>query len=113
VIELTEPQTWTTIGVLSAALIGMITVVTSVLMRTINSQISGVRNEMGSFRNEMVVGFDSLRSEVRSEIGGLRAEMNARFEVVDIRFESVNSRIDSLDRDVQALANKVFGSDRP
>jgi hypothetical protein len=117
VIALTEAQTWATIGALSAALIGMITVVTSVLMRTITVQIGSLRHEMvGGFeggrhevdnlRNEMVRGFDGLRAEFRSEIGGLRVEMNARFEVVDTRFES-------LDRDVQALANKVFGSDRP
>ncbi len=99
VIALTEAQTWATIGVLSAALIGMITVVTSVLKRTITVQV-------GSLRNELVTGFDSVRADFRSEIGGLRAEMNARFEVVDMRFES-------LDRDVQAVANKVFGNDRP
>ena len=114
---MTEAQTWTTIGVLSAALIGMITVVTSVLMRTITVQIGSLRNEMvggfdaahnetSSLRNEMLGGFESVRSEFRSEIGALRVEMNARFEVVDVRLES-------LDRDVQVVANKVFGSDRP
>ena len=55
-----------------------------------------------SLRAEMLSGFDSLRSEV----GGLRAEMNARFETVGVR-------MDSLDRDVQAVANRVFGADRP
>jgi hypothetical protein len=95
VITLTEPQTWTALGVLAAALLGTITAMTTILTRTVSVQI-------GSLRNEMVSGFDG----VRSEIGGLRAEMNARFE-------TVNTRIDGLDRDVQALAVHVFGSDRP
>ncbi|MFZ2964557.1 MAG: hypothetical protein WA006_07740 [Rhodoglobus sp.] len=94
-IELTEAQTWTVIATLSAALLGMITVVTTVLMRTIGAQI-------GSLRSEMISGLDG----VRSEIGGLRAEMNARFETVGVR-------MDSLDRDVQAVASRVFGTDRP
>jgi len=99
VIDLTEAQTWTVIATLSAALLGMITVVTTVLMRTISTQI-------GSLRNEMLSGFDSVRGELRSEVGGLRAEMNARFETVGVR-------MDSLDRDVQAVASRVFGTDRP
>lgn len=43
---------------------------------------------------------------VRSEMGGLRAGMNARFETVGVR-------MDSLDRYVQAVASRVFGTDRP
>ncbi len=92
---MTEAQTWTVIATLSAALLGMITVVTTVLMRTISTQIGGLRNEMISGLNG-----------VRSEMGGLRAEMNARFETVGVR-------MDSLDRDVQAVASRVFGTDRP
>ena len=99
---MTEPQTWTTIGVLAAALLGMMTLVTTLLTRSIGGQIT-------SLRNEMVSGFDS----VRSEIGGLRAEMNARFETVDVRFDAVNTRLDGLDRDVQALVDRVFRQDRP
>ena len=126
VIALTEPQTWTTIGVLAAALLGTITLVSTMLMRTITAQIGGLRGEigglrgeisglhgeMGGLRGEMVSGFSSVRSELRSEIGGLRAEMNARFEAVDARFDTVNTKIEGLDRDVQLLMNREFGKDR-
>ena len=101
-IELTEPQTWATIGVLGAALLGTITVVTNVLMRTITVKIGSTRNEIGSLRNE-----------IHSEIAGLRAEINARFETVEARFQTMDVRFDSLDRDVQAVATRVFGTDRP
>lgn len=43
----------------------------------------------------LVVGY------VRAEIGGLRAEMIARFERVDVQFAA-------LDRDMQAIAKRVF-----
>lgn len=65
---MTEPQTWTTIGVLAAALFGTITVVTSLLIRTVTGQIGSLRN---------------------------------------------NTRIDGLDRDIQSIAVRVFGSDQP
>ena len=100
-IALTEPQTWTTIGVLAATLLGTITLVSTMLMRTITAQIGGLRGEM-------VSGFSSIRSE----IGGLRAEMNARFEAVDARFDTVNTKIEGIDRDVQLLMNREFGKDR-
>ena len=112
VIALTEPQTWTAIGVLAAALLGTITIVSTMLMRTITAQIGGLRGEIGGLRGEMVGGFSSVRSDLRSEIGGLRAEMNARFEAVDARFDTVNTKIEGLDRDVQLLMNREFGKDR-
>ena len=133
VIALTEPQTWTTIGVLAATLLGTITLVSTMLMRTITAQIGGLRGEIsglqgqiggvdgqigglhgeiGGLRGEMVSGFSSIRSELRSEIGGLRAEMTARFEAVDARFDTVNTKIEGLDRDVQLLMNREFGKDR-
>ncbi|HEY5221527.1 MAG TPA: hypothetical protein VIJ18_00530 [Microbacteriaceae bacterium] len=77
---MTEPQVWTLIGVFAAAVFGMITVVSTLFVRVIRSEIGGLRGE----------------------IGGLRGEMNARFEAVDRRF-------DYLDRDVQALTKHVFG----
>jgi hypothetical protein len=81
VIELTEPQVWAALGIL----LGFLTATLTVTTRTITVQIGGLRNE------------------IRSEIGGLRVEMNARFD-------TVNVRIDNLDRDVQALTDKVFGT---
>jgi len=85
-MTVTEPQIWTTIGVLSAALVGTITLVSTMLMRTIHLQ------------------FDSLSRELSRGLTGLRSEMIARFE-------SVNSRLDGLDRDVNALTLRVFGGD--
>lgn len=103
-VELTEVQVWTMMGVFTTLFFGTLTVVSMLFVRV-----------------------------VRAEIGGLRAEMNGRFEAVDARFEVVNSRfdavdtridavngridavngrIDAIDRDVQVLVKRTFGLDR-
>ncbi|GAA3731493.1 hypothetical protein GCM10022239_05110 [Leifsonia bigeumensis] len=80
---MTEPQVWTMIGVFTALMFGMLTIVSTLFIRVVRSEISGIRGE----------------------IGGLRAEMNARFE-------TMNLKIDGLDRDVQLLMRREFGIDR-
>jgi hypothetical protein len=45
------------------------------------------------------------RGELEGQIGGLRGEMNARFDAVHVK-------IDGLDRDVQLLMNREFGTER-
>lgn len=42
----TEPHVWTLIGVFAAAVFGMITVVSSLFVRVIRSEIGGLRGEM-------------------------------------------------------------------
>ncbi|WP_308467967.1 hypothetical protein [Rathayibacter soli] len=121
---MTEPQVWTLIGVFGAALFGMLTLMSTMFVRVIRTEVGGLRSEMlgelGGLRSEMRNEIGGLRSEMRNEIGGLsgevrgeigglrgdivglRAEMNARFETVDRRF-------DYLERDVQALTKRAFG----
>ena len=93
-IALTEPQVWTLIGAFSAAIFGVLGLMSTTFLRVL-------RTEIGGLRGEITAEIGGLRGEVKAEIAGLRAEMNARFETVDVRF-------DHLDRDVQAIAKKVF-----
>jgi hypothetical protein len=83
VIALNEPQIWAIIGVLSATLLALVTA---------------------------TVGF------LNSRISGLQRELDIRFGAVDARFASLerqfDARFDVLDRDVQAIAGRVFGTDR-
>lgn len=65
VIEVTEPQVWTLIGVFSAAVFAMLTVVSTLFVNI-----------------------------VRAEIGRVEGVLTAK--------------IDNLDRDVQAIARRVF-----
>ncbi|HEY5224755.1 MAG TPA: hypothetical protein VIJ18_17120 [Microbacteriaceae bacterium] len=68
---MTEPQVWTLIGVFATAVFGMITVVSTLFVRII-----------------------------RSEIGGLRGEMAARFEAVDKRFDYLDRDVQALTKRV-------------
>ncbi len=76
---LSEPQVWTIIGVLAATLIGTITLVTQLTLRTITVQITSLRNEMVSSRNE-----------------------------TNTQFKAIDRRLDDLDRDIQGIVDKVF-----
>ncbi len=86
-INVTEPQVWTMIGVFTALMFGMLTIVSTLFVRVIRSEIGGVRGEIGG-----EIG------GLRGEIDGLRREMNMKF--------------DNLDRDVQVLMRREFGIDR-
>lgn len=82
-----DAQIWTMIGCFTALMFGMVTVVSTLFIRVVRTEIGGLRNEMNA------------------QIGGLRNEMNARFD-------TVNTRIDGLDRDMQAVVTRTFGLDR-
>lgn len=82
-----DAQIWTMIGSFTVLMFSTLTVVSTLFVRILRSEIGG------------------LRTEMNGQIDGLRTEMNARFD-------SVNTRIDGLDRDVQALVKRTFGLER-
>lgn len=82
-----DAQIWTMIGSFTVLMFSTLTVVSTLFVRILRSEIGG------------------LRTEMNGQIDGLRTEMNTRFD-------SVNTRIDGLDRDVQALVKRTFGLDR-
>lgn len=67
VLTVTEPQVWTLIGVFAAALVGILTLMSTLFLRVI-----------------------------RSEIGGLRGEMTARLEAIDKRFDYLDRDVQAL-----------------
>ena len=95
-----EPQVWTLIGVFGTALFGMLTLMTTLFVRVVRTEIGSLRTEIGSLRTEI----GSVRMELGAQIGSLRSEMQAEFA-------SVRTEIKYLDRDVQALSRRVFGDD--
>ena len=82
-----EPQVWTLIGVFAAGMFGMITVVSTLFLRTLRAELGIVRTELGA-------DIASVRTELKSDIAGLRSDLR------------------SLDRDVNALMKHTFGIDR-
>ena len=88
---MTEPQSWALVGVFTTIMLGGMTVMTTLLMRTVTASVNGLRGEMTGLRGEMNGRFD-----------GIRGEMNARFD-------AMGTRIDHLDRDISALSRRVWG----
>ncbi|HRP99621.1 MAG TPA: hypothetical protein PK781_04080 [Terrimesophilobacter sp.] len=82
-----DPQIWTLLGVFAAIMLGGMTFMTTMLMRTMTTAIGGVH----------------------ARIDGLAGEMKAGFAAVDAKFETVYVKLEHLDRDVSALSRKVFG----
>lgn len=87
-ITVTEPQVWTVIGVLAATLVSFVAASLTMITRTVTVQFERVSEKID-------LKIDGLRGELKGDIGGLHA------------------RLDTLDRDVQALANRVWGEKRP
>jgi hypothetical protein len=81
VITVTEPQVWVLIGVFSAAVFGMIGIVTTSFNRTLTASIEGLRDTM-----------------------------NAKFEAVDAKFDALYVKLEAMDRDIQALSRHIFGA---
>lgn len=57
-ITVTEPQVWTMIGVFTALMFGMLTAVSTLFVRVIRSEISGLRREI-------TLKFDNLDRDVQ------------------------------------------------
>ena len=90
---MTNPQSWTLIGIVAAfATLSMTMVVFS----------------FQSLRSEMTARFERLEGIFGARFDGV----DKRLDGVDKRLDGVDKRLDSLDRDVQALSDRVF-RDRP
>lgn len=76
---MTEPQVWTLIGVFAAVMLGGMTLMTTLLTRTISAKS------------------DAADSRIES----LRVEMNARFDTMDVKFST-------LDREVATLGERFW-----
>ncbi len=104
-LEMTEPQTWTLIGVFAAGMLGTITLISSMFARMMQNGFDGVRKEIHS-------EFASVRTEFRSEFAGVRTEFRSEFANVRTEVKAVHARIDHLDRDVNAIYRHLFGIER-
>lgn len=111
-VEVNEPQVWTLISVFSVALFGMLAVVSGLFTRLLRTEIdslrSEIRSEFGSVRSEMT----HLGSEQRSATASLRSELRSEIGRVSEQVEGLRReftvKLETLDRDVQAIALRVF-----
>lgn len=125
VIEVTEPQVWTIIGVMVAALGAILTIVTQSFNRTIQAlgdrmdakfEAMGARFE-GKFEGidgkfeSIDARFESIDAKfdaIDTRFDGLQREMVLHFDHVDQRLGRLETRVDGLDRDMQTVMKRVF-----
>ncbi len=111
-VDMNDPQIWTLIGVFAAAILGGFTVVITSLSRVVRAEVGGLgaemRAEIGGLRSEVGSEIGGLRAEMRGEIGGLRGDVAG----LHARFDGLEKRMDHLDRDVQAITDRLWRGDR-
>ncbi len=66
VLNMTEPQVWTLIGVFAAGMFGTLTIVSTLFVRVIRSELGVVKSEVGALRAEMSTKFDNLDRDVQA-----------------------------------------------
>ena len=63
---MTEPQVWTLIGVFAAGLFGMLTIISTMFVRVLKTEIGSLRTEMSSEFRGVHQRIDRLDSDVNA-----------------------------------------------
>lgn len=100
VIDMTEPQVWTLMGIFGTALLGMMTLLSQFLWRGISSKFDSIDARFDA----VDARFDAVDAKFDA-IDQRFIDMERQMET---RFDSVDKQIAHLDRDVQAVARRVF-----
>lgn len=101
---MTEPQVWTLIGVFAATMVGVVTVMTQLMMRTMTSIGAELGTRIESLRTHMDIRFTALE--------GRMDRIEGRMDRIENRMDRIELRVEGLDRDVQALTRRVFPDER-
>jgi peptidoglycan hydrolase CwlO-like protein len=110
VITVTEPQVWVLIGVFSAAIFGMIGIVTTSFNRTLTASIGGLREAMNAKFEAIDARFEAIDARFEAIDAKFEA-VDAKFEAIDARFDALSVKLEAMDRDIQALSRHIFGAD--
>ncbi|UOE45562.1 hypothetical protein [Agromyces larvae] len=103
-MALNDAQIWTIIGILAAAFVGTITVTTQLMMRAFTAQLTGLGRQVESSHAMLDLKIDHLREHLTDRL----QRVETRLDGVETRLDKVEHRFDSLDRDMQAIARRVF-----
>jgi hypothetical protein len=101
-----DPQIWTLIGVFAAVMLGGMTLMTTLLTRTIRAETGRLDARFDAVDAKFDARFlavDSRFEAMDAKFTSLRAEMNARFDATDVK-------LGHLDRDVAHLMNRAWGA---
>ncbi|HEY5223102.1 MAG TPA: hypothetical protein VIJ18_08695 [Microbacteriaceae bacterium] len=100
-VIMNDAQVWSIIGVLAATLVSTIIGFFTLFLRTMKAQFETMHVELTGFRKEMDTRFDAVG-----------ARFDARFDSMGARFDATDHRIEGIDRDIQLIFSKVFGTGR-
>lgn len=65
-LTMTEPQVWTLIGVFAAGLFGMLTIISTMFVRVLKTEIGSLRTEMSSEFRSIHQRIDRLDADVNA-----------------------------------------------
>lgn len=88
-------QIWVILGILAATIVSSMTLLASVSFKLTSTLQSTFDSRFDALGETLVARFETV---------------NERFNAVDARFDTVDHKLAALDRDVQVLYNRGFGS---
>ena len=119
VIELNDAQIWTVVGVLAATLLSAFGLMAHFATRLLQESIGRVLDQftMLDYRFEAIhqrfEAIDQRFKAIDQRFDALEVRVTERIDALDsrigVRIDALDARITVLDRDVQAIANRVFG----
>ncbi len=104
---MTEPQIWTIIGVGAAALLGIITIVSTSFTRVLRTELGAIREVMDTRFGEIDRRFGDIDRRL-DRMDQRFDRMDERLDRMDERLGRLEKRIDDIDRDVQTLTRREF-----
>jgi hypothetical protein len=123
VIEVSEAQIWTVIGVLAATMLSTFGLVAHFTTRLLQESIGRVLDQLDARFTALdhrfegldhrFEGLDHRFEAIDVKFEGLEARLTERVNALDARLgvalDALDARISVVDRDVQAVANRAFG----
>lgn len=116
VIEVTEAQIWTVIGVLAATMLSTFGLMAHFTTRLLQESIGRVLDQLDARFTGLDHRFEAIDHRFEAidvKFDGLEARLTERIDALDARLGvalgALDARISVVDRDVQAVANRAFG----
>lgn len=102
---MSDPQSWTLIGVFAAALFGMFGVIGAWFPRLLRAELSGLEGRLTGRIDSVESRLDARIDKLETRIDSMESRLTARVDSVESR---LSTKIDLLDRDLARIARRVF-----
>lgn len=99
-MTMNEPQVWTLIGVFAASMVGII----GLVLRIVNVQFHSLHMQMDSMRSELKTDIGSVRIELWSDIANVHTEL--RSDIANVHTE-LTTEISSVRTEISAVRTEL------